>query len=135
MAIQQPKQRNATLILLRSCLIILSLAWGCWVIGMHRTCQFGTTWGNLFFEVLFAGIVIFPVALLAFPGLSLRRTAKGALAISVTSLILIEVYALAQERWVIWRHGPAPEFVVEPRWWPFRNHVIYGVGKSWYGGD
>ena len=80
---------------------------------------------------------VLPIAAFAVIDLPRRKACMNLLALSVAAIISAEMFASAQEWFVIHHYGqnPGSEKFIN-RWFPFMDHHIgYSPGYGWFGGD
>lgn len=118
-------------------ILVLSFLWGVYFVALWRTQSFGMTWRDLVADGLVALVAVMPIAVLGVLGLPWRKASLLLLALCVGMIAFAEVYAGAQEWWVVHRYGnnPGREMFVN-RWPPYSDHHIgYSPGYGWMGGD
>jgi hypothetical protein len=118
-------------------ILVLSFLWGVYIVTYWRTQSFGMTWRDLVADVLVVLFLVMPVAVVGVFGLPWRKACLLLFALCTGMVALAEVYAGAQEWWVVHRYGenPSREISVN-RWSPFNDHHIgYSPGYGWWGAD
>jgi len=118
-------------------ILILSFAWGVYIVALWRTQSFGMTLPDLASDAFWVLVTVMPITVLGVLGLPWRKASLILCALGIGMIGLAEIYACTQERLVIHCYGdnPGREIFVN-RWPPYSNHYIgYSPGYGWMGGD
>jgi hypothetical protein len=121
----------------RAWALALCLLWGCYFVPSWRTTDFGFSWRGVLADALVCVFFVAPITALTSMGLPWRRVGLRVLAVCVCSMLVAEVFAGAQELFVMGSYGQDPgRQIFVGRWPPYGDHHIgYSPGYGWFGGD
>ena len=125
-------------------LLLIMTAWGWYMVGVFRTTHFGTDLGTILVHGVWGAITVGPIAV---PGTALlvllnrprRPVLTGVGIAALVALILPaatgELWAGAEELYVVWQNSPPTERFRVSRLWPFDWHEIAYFEGEWIGRD
>jgi hypothetical protein len=111
--------------------------WGCYFMTWWRTMDFGLSWWGLLGDGLVCLLFVLPFAVPAVLFLAWRQVGSILLALALGSILAAEVFAGAQEWFVLWSYGQNPGRVIfVNRLSPYRHHeIVFSPGYGWSGND